>query len=131
MMIDPTTPDTGEGQEPLEADPPDIDAGPPPEPEPEGKPLRHTRRPTNTAGWYMVLAAPTARGGYEEVGWYKASGDDQAKRHAVDDAKRGHLPELKQALATTGIYLRGVPARSWPKTERSGYDQPPPQLRIG
>lgn len=109
-------------------------AGADEESKPEGEPHRRTRRPGpgHTAGWYMVIASTAGeKVGFEEVGWYKASDDDQAKRHCVDDAKRGHLPPIKEALEGDGIWLRGVPARSWPATKRTGYDQPPPRLRIG
>ena len=131
----PLEPSSGELIPPPEPEHPDEDQpGVPSEddgPDPEGKPHRHARRPTNGAGWYMVLVAAAEKAGFSEVGWYKAHGDDQAKRLCVDDAKRGHLPAIKEALEGPGCYLRGVPARSWPKIERSGYDQPPPRLRIG
>ena len=102
-----------------------------PDPEPQGEAHRRTRRPAHTAGWYMVIAAPQKIGGYTEVGWYKANDDEQAKRLAVSDAERGHLPELKRSIETDGAWLRAVPARSWPKIDKTGYDVPPPRLRIG
>lgn len=119
-----------------------------PEPEPPETPpqqqTRHRlgRRPQKSAGVYMVLAAPLEGNpddgppAFLELGWYRAHGDDHAKRQAVADIEAGQTKEdirdaLKEALHEGGVILHPVPARSWPVTKPTRYNTPAPRLEIG
>lgn len=108
-------------------EPPDGTAPEPDEPTPEpssaGPEHLKTRRPHNPKGWYMVLAAykpMEADPAFCELGWVKANDDDQAKRLAKADAIHG--PAIDVAARGSGVILRAVPARSWPKTKPTRYE---------
>lgn len=82
-------------------------------------------------GVYMVLKAAVPENGddrprYEEVGYYRATGPNTAKRRAAkEDA------ELRAQLRTSRLYLRAVPAQSWPDdVVASGFRRPEPRLEV-
>lgn len=112
----------------------DVPAGAPdPDPEPAAKPNRLNRRPASTAGVYMVLVADAAidpetgkpkvklkEAGYRELGWYRGHGHGHVRRQVVEDVQEKRI-ETELSLAR-GIWIRPVPAESWPNLEQpTGY----------
>lgn len=110
------------------------------EPEPvERKARRLQRRPHSSKHVYVVLAADAAAGHdgatYLEVGLYRATSQETAKRHAVADARDELLDDLGkwilQQLDAKGIYLQAVPLQSWEHRPRpTRYERPAPKLVI-
>jgi hypothetical protein len=122
-----------DGQEPTSA------------PEPPQEPQTEEHEARDTRGVYMVLWAPVPNDPddqprYRELGYYRGgterrkteSGNgDVAKRRAFADKSNEHVREARAAGETGPIYVRAVPARSWPlEVEASGNQRPEPVFMV-
>lgn len=111
----------GQGAQEPPTDPPAPEPDPDPaDDQPDAQSAFSLRYPRQPHGHYMLLAAKVTEKGplrFRELGFIKAPRIERVKELASEDPLHG--PRLRKDAEESGVVLRVVPARWWPRTDPS------------